>query len=67
MSTNHETGRAIAITKENFLIYEETRKSGITNMFDLNNVCSITRLNRAQAIDIMKNYHLYITKWGSKQ
>ena len=44
------------ISKENFEAYENVRVSGVTNMFDLNNVMSLSGLTKAQIIYIMSNY-----------
>ncbi len=44
------------ITEEMFAAYEEVRRSGITNMFDLHIVCEHSCLSREQVLIIMKNY-----------
>lgn len=45
------------ITKEKFLDYEAIRKSGVTNMFDLQVVVSLSdNLTREDCIEIIKNY-----------
>lgn len=36
---------------------EGIRKSGITNMFDINRVIKLTGLNKEKVIAIMKNYN----------
>tara|TARA_R110002074_G_scaffold183959_1_gene349319 strand:- start:242 stop:421 length:180 start_codon:yes stop_codon:yes gene_type:complete len=46
----------IEITKEQFTAYVNVQKSGVTNMFDLNNVKTLTGLNREQCLEIMNNY-----------
>lgn len=44
------------ITKEDFELYEDCRKTGITNMFLVKNVCIVTGLSRDKVIYIMDNY-----------
>tara|TARA_R100001163_G_C5042708_1_gene180532 strand:+ start:156 stop:332 length:177 start_codon:yes stop_codon:yes gene_type:complete len=44
------------ITKEDFESYVQVQMSGITNMFDVNTVSSLSGLNRDQIVNIMKNY-----------
>lgn len=44
------------ITKEEFIRYENLRKSGVTNMFDINFVMSATWLSKEKVLSIMKNY-----------
>ena len=44
------------ISKEQFESYVRVQKSGVTNMFDLNNVKALTGLNKEQCLEIMSNY-----------
>jgi hypothetical protein len=44
------------ITKEEFLKYEEVRKSGITNMFDVYKVMELTNLKLNRILIIMNTY-----------
>lgn len=44
------------ITKEEFLAYEDVRRSGVTNMFDLVAVSRLTGLDRKKVIEIHRNY-----------
>ena len=44
------------ITKEEFLSYEEVRKSGCINMFNVGGVVGLTDLTREQVFYIMENY-----------
>jgi len=46
----------IEITKEQFTAYVRVQKSGVTNMFDLNNVKALTGLDKNQCIAIMEQY-----------
>jgi endonuclease III len=43
-------------TKEEFEAYEKVRKSGKTNMFDVNYVCRLSGLSREKVFEIMKTY-----------
>ena len=45
------------ITKEEFERYEAVRESGVTNMFDISTVRSLSGLSKEQIIHIMKNYN----------
>lgn len=47
------------ITKEQFERYLKVQESGITNMFDIKAVMSLTLLNEKQCLDIMHNYPKY--------
>ncbi len=46
----------LEITKDQFEAYVRVQKSGVTNMFDLNNVKALTGLNKEQCLEIMSNY-----------
>ena len=46
----------LEITEEQFTAYVRVQKSGVTNMFDLNNVKALTGLNKEQCLEIMSNY-----------
>ncbi len=46
----------IEITKEQFTAYVKVQKSGVTNMFDIRNVTSLTGLDKEQCLEIMSNY-----------
>ena len=60
------------ITKAKFLAFEKVRKSGLTNMYDLNQVRFISASKYQQALtnkdcfDIMLNYDKYKIKYGIK-
>jgi len=51
------------INQAKFLAYERCRQSGLCNMFDVICVKSITRLDKNEIADIMKNYEEYSKKW----
>ena len=40
-----------------YIKYEDIRESGVTNMFDITTVKSITGLSKEQIIYIMENYN----------
>ena len=44
------------ITKENFEAYVDVQESGITNMFDVRMVQSLSGLEKEEIMEIMKNY-----------
>jgi hypothetical protein len=44
------------ISKKEFMRYENLRRSGIVNMFDLEYVMSATYLAKEKVLEIMKNY-----------
>lgn len=47
------------MNKEKFQAYESVRKSGATNMFNVELVGSLTELTKSEIFDIMKNYGKY--------
>lgn len=46
------------VSENKFLAYEEVRKSGKTNMFDISNVIGLSGgiLSKEDCLEIMKNY-----------
>jgi len=44
------------ITKEQFTKYEELRKEGLFNMFNVKAICEYTQLKREEVLFIMKHY-----------
>ncbi len=44
------------VTEEEFEAYEDVRESGITNMFDVKMVESLSGLSKGTIMSIMKNY-----------
>jgi hypothetical protein len=44
------------ITKEEFWAYEEIRRSGVTNMFDIVAVSRLSGLDRKTVLEIHKHY-----------
>jgi len=53
----------IEITKEQFTAYVRVQNSGVTNMFDLRNVTSLTGLDKNQCIAIMEQYSELVKKY----
>ena len=51
------------ITKEQFEAYIRVQNSGVTNMFDIRNVTSLTGLNKKQCIAIMDQYNELTKKY----
>lgn len=46
----------MTISKSQFHAYEAVRRSGVTNMFDLPEVCKLSGLTRDEVLFIMKHY-----------
>lgn len=48
----------MSVTKEQFLIYEKIRSSGVTNMWDVKTVCSLSGgvLTKDVCFKIMESY-----------
>ena len=45
------------ITKEDFMDYERIRESGVTNMFDIRTVISLSdNLDKEKCLEIMRDY-----------
>ena len=57
----------VIITKDKFNQYESIRISGITNMFDVKRVISLSNnLTREETFNIMRNYIDYHIKFNKK-
>jgi len=54
------------ITAYEFAQYETCRESGVTNMFDITNVMSITGLSKQTIVTIISNYSALYNKYMSK-
>jgi len=52
------------ITAYEYAQYETCRESGVTNMFDITNVMSITGLSKQTIMDIMSNYDYLRAKYS---
>lgn len=44
------------ITEDQFKRYERVRESGVTNMYDIGMVSTLSRLTREQILEIQENY-----------
>tara|TARA_R110000824_G_scaffold75355_3_gene191342 strand:- start:2689 stop:2865 length:177 start_codon:yes stop_codon:yes gene_type:complete len=55
----------LEITKDQFTAYVRVQKSGVTNMFDIRTVTSLTSLFRHQVIEIMENYDKLEKKYNN--
>lgn len=61
------------MNKTKFLAFEKVRKSGLTNMYDINQVRFISAskfgqiLTNKDCFDIMLNYDKYRIKYGGKK
>jgi len=53
----------LEITEEDFESYVEVQRSGVTNMFDVRTVSSLSGLTREQILYIMKNYNELAEKY----
>lgn len=57
------------MTKAKFIVYEKVRRSGLTNMYDINEVIFIAlvkfkqKLTKKDCFDIMLNYDKYRRKY----
>jgi len=52
------------VSKDSFEAYDEVRKSGVTNMFDIRTVGELSGLQREIIKDIMENYSYLKEKYG---
>jgi len=55
--------KQMEISKEEFEAYEAVRSSGVTNMFDVNKVCILSRLDRDKVKAIMQQYETLMEKY----
>jgi hypothetical protein len=60
------------MTKSKFIAFEKVRKSGLTNMYDINQVRLIAikygqMLSNKDCFDITLNYDKYKQKYGGKK
>jgi len=51
------------ITEREFELYEQVRASGVTNMFDVRYVISLSGLSREKIFVIMQNYNKLTEKY----
>jgi hypothetical protein len=55
----------MTITKQQFDDYVDVQMSGVTNMFDVRTVSSLTGLTRDEITNIMQNYKELQEKYGN--
>ena len=55
----------MTITKQQFDDYVDVQMSGVTNMFDVRTVSSLTGLTRDEITNIMQNYRELHEKYGN--
>lgn len=61
------------MTKAKFIAFEKVRKSGLTNMHDINEIIFISlakfkqKLTKKDCFDIIVNYDKYKQKYGGKK
>ena len=55
-NSNNKLNKMVEITKEQFEAYVDVQMSGVTNMFDVRTVQSLSGLEKEQIMEIMKNY-----------
>ena len=55
----------MTITKQKFDDYVGVQMSGVTNMFDVRTVSSLTGLTRDEITNIMQNYRELQEKYGN--
>ena len=51
------------VTKEEFEAYTDVQHSGVTNMFDVRTVSSLSGLGRSKVIEIMNKYDILLNKY----
>jgi hypothetical protein len=57
----------MAITNEEFIAYEKVRKSGVTNMFDVDFVVELSGLSREKVMEIMRDYSNQARRYLGKE
>ena len=55
-NSNNKLNKMEKITKQQFEAYVDVQESGVTNMFDVRTVQSLSGLNKEEIMEIMKNY-----------
>jgi hypothetical protein len=56
IQSSFENRKKDFISKNDFELYEDVRQEGITNMFDVGAVCSLSGLTREKVFKIMNHY-----------
>jgi hypothetical protein len=55
------------VTKEEFEAYTDVQHSGVTNMFDVRTVSSLSGLGRSKVIEIMNKYDILLNKYNEDE
>jgi|TARA_R100000656_G_scaffold74409_1_gene55264 hypothetical protein len=55
------------VTKEEFEAYTDVQHSGVTNMFDVRTVSSLSGLGRSKVIEIMNKYDILLNKYNKDE
>ena len=55
------------VTKEEFESYTDVQHSGVTNMFDVRTVSSLSGLGRSKVIEIMNKYDILLNKYNKDE
>ena len=55
------------VTKEEFEAYTDIQHSGVTNMFDVRTVSSLSGLGRSKVIEIMNKYDILLNKYNKDE
>ena len=55
------------VTKEEFEAYTDIQHSGVTNMFDVRTVSSLSGLGRSKVIEIMNKYDILLSKYNKDE
>ena len=55
------------VTKEEFEAYTDVQHSGVTNMFDVKTVSSLSGLGRSKVIEIMNKYDILLNKYNKNE
>ena len=55
------------VTKEEFEAYTDVQHSGVTNMFDVRTVSSLSGLGRSKVIEIMNKYDILLNKYNKNE
>jgi len=57
----------MAVTREEFEAYTRVQHSGVTNMFDVKTVSSLSGLGRSKVIEIMNKYDILLNKYNKDE
>ena len=57
----------MAVTRDEFEAYTYVQHSGVTNMFDVRTVSSLSGLGRSKVIEIMNKYDILLNKYNKDE